>query len=445
MLVRIHDLPVHSRALLSLAINAALALGWNGAAATAPPVTNCNSSGTGSLSAAISDPMTADGDVIDMTGLKTVCSRITVADIAIHKDLILEGPGAKYLMIDGENSARLLHHDGMGTLVISAVTLANGSYSSASKANGGCIHSTGSLSLIDAEVSHCEAKSSNDRAFGGAIYTQGDLHLLRSTITESHARAAGSVVARGGGAYAKGNFTALYSTISNNTAGTGVDKGYGLGGGVATEGDVDIEHSTISANKADAAGGSCFDGGTLHNATIADSTISGNTGSEAVGGIYSTTVLEVSNSTIAFNQSVLGSANNGAGLYSTGPVVLVSSIIAGNGAKDGANDFAATGLVDGSNNLVFKSSSLPPGNNNITSVCPQLDVLADNGGPTLTHGLKPTSAAIDKGSAAMGLTIDQRLEPRITGQQADIGAVEWKQTDQLERVFVGGFDGLCDQ
>lgn len=228
--------PMRSRALLSVAINAALALGWNAATAATHAVTNCNSSGTGSLSDAIADPMTADGDVIDMTTLKTVCSKITVDDIAIHKDVILQGPGAKYLTIDGGNSARLFHHDGMGTLAISGVTLANGTNASASSAKGGCLYSTGSVSLIDAEVSHCAAESSGGSAFGGAVYTQGSLHLLRSRITDSRVVGAAYANSFGGGASVKKDLTVLYSTIARNAAGSAADMAYGSGGGVVASG-----------------------------------------------------------------------------------------------------------------------------------------------------------------------------------------------------------------
>ena len=84
-------------------------------------------------------------------------------------------------------------------------------------------------------------------------------------------------------------------------------------------------------------------------------------------------------------------------------------------------------------------------NTNVTGVCAKLDVLADNGGPTLTHGLKDMSAAIDKGVAPMVVTTDQRLEPRSTGSAVDIGAFERKPTDKPERFLASGFDGLCDQ
>jgi hypothetical protein len=79
------------------------------------------------------------------------------------------------------------------------------------------------------------------------------------------------------------------------------------------------------------------------------------------------------------------------------------------------------------------------------SACPKLDALADNGGPTLTHALNAGSPAIDVGSASMSLTSDQRLAPRVSGAQADIGSVERQSGDHRERILAAGFDKLCDQ
>lgn len=442
----ITDLPVRSRAMLSLAINAALALGWNAAGATAPQVTNCNTSGAGSLAAAIADPMTADGDVIDLTGLKTVCSRITASDITIHRNVIIEGPGAKYLAVDGGNVARVFNHDGAGTLVISGMTIENGYYSGSQDPRGGCLVSAGSVSLVDSRVSHCTLKTtSSTKAKGGGVYTLGNLHLLRSTIDDNRVMGSDLASAEGGGVYVQGDLSALYSTIRTNTSTTGSSSTFGFGGAARVNRDVDIENTTISGNKADSVGAMVI-WDSLSLAVFVDSTVSGNMGTMEYGGIWSGSPLTLANTTIAFNRSPSGDAGKGDGVHlNQASLTMTSTIIAGNSGQDGPNDLGGTGIaaMSTSNNVVVASSIALP-MDTITD-CPKLDVLADNGGPTLTHGLNPLSAAIDKGSAPMNLSIDQRLEPRVSGAHADIGAVEYEQSDQLERVFAGGFDGLCDQ
>jgi hypothetical protein len=152
--------------------------------------------------------------------------------------------------------------------------------------------------------------------------------------------------------------------------------------------------------------------------------------------------LTLRNSTIAFNRSPLGAAGRGDGLYAGAMPLLASTIISGNSGHDGPNDLGGIGMTPTSHNNLIGASPLMLPVGTIRD-CPKLDVLADNGGPTLTHLPNATSEAIDKGSQFMA--IDQRLAPRVTGPQADIGAVEWRPSDKPERVLASGFDGLCDQ
>jgi hypothetical protein len=58
---------------------------------------------------------------------------------------------------------------------------------------------------------------------------------------------------------------------------------------------------------------------------------------------------------------------------------------------------------------------------------PQLQPLANNGGPTLTHALLPTSPAIDAGHPTVFEPFDQRGVPRPAGA-SDIGAFELQTT-----------------
>lgn len=65
----------------------------------------------------------------------------------------------------------------------------------------------------------------------------------------------------------------------------------------------------------------------------------------------------------------------------------------------------------------------------------QLDVLADNGGPTLTHALLPGSPARDAASGTCPVN-DQRLAPRPVGLACDVGAFE----AGASPLSLGGFD-----
>jgi len=79
------------------------------------------------------------------------------------------------------------------------------------------------------------------------------------------------------------------------------------------------------------------------------------------------------------------------------------------------------GISDGDSNGNQVGSAEAPRN-------PLLDVLADNGGPTMTHFLMDFSPAIDAGNngkaTGAGLTTDQRGTgfPRIVHGTVDIGS-----------------------
>lgn len=338
---------------------------------------------------------------------------------------------------------RVFKHTGAGNLSLSDMTIANAHYTSGGASKGGCIYSSGSVFLVDSVVSHCMLDSTGSSlVLGAGVYTKGSLTLNGSSITNSHAYTADGG-AQGGGAYAFG-FTAKYSTISDNTAYDNTNNFHSRAGGVFVIGDVVILGSTISGNRAEYHGGLLLSGNFAK--TITNSTISNNTAQYGPGGIWTTGPLTLSNSTIAFNVSkhdILGE-----GLYSQTSLTLESSIIADNVGENGPSDLGgAAGIVlAGSRNLIT-ASTLPPFPDNISS-CPQLEPLADNGGPARTHALNPASPAIDQGSNVQNLTTDQRLASRVAGANADIGAVEWQPGAADEYVFVAGFDGvngLCDQ
>jgi len=450
------------RALLCLSIAAALApvlRDANAHGASAPgispknpaathQVTNCDPSGTGSLSAVIADPTTHDNDIVDLTPLKLVCSVITLSSpLDVHQDnLFLQGPGAKYLTIDGGDQLQPIRHDGAGTLALEDLTVANGYYSGSLKPFGGCIYSKGSVALIDSVVSHCTVgATASTAALGGGIYTQGDLHLLNSEIKDGRAVSVFNADALGGGAYVRGTLTALYSTIRDSSAAVLVQgNAHAYAGAAAALGNVDIENSTISGNRSELKGALVLAGGPAAAATIIDSTVSENAGT-AGAGIWTSMPTTIRNTTIVFNHSTAGTHTYGAGLHAeTLGLLLVDTIVSGNSAGGVATDLGGVDMSPSSHNDLVVASTLTLPVDTIRN-CPKLDVLADNGGQTLTNGLDVSSGAVDHGSSTSGITIDQRLAPRMTGAAVDIGAVERQPGDVRERLLASGFDGLCDQ
>ncbi len=395
--------------------------------------------------------LAVSGDTIDLTQIPMPCSTITLDDshtprhILINQDnLSLVGPGAEKLTIDGNGQSSIFRHLGTGTLSISGVTIADGKYVASAAPRGGCIYSKGDVYLVASTVTRCVVTGYGlDIAMGGAIYAAGYLGLHSSSVTFSSANSTQGGGAHGGGAEVHGNFIAMYSTISDDEA-VANDQSSSYGGGVFVQGSyMELIASTVSHNSAIKTGGIAHDyvgvGGV---AKIFNSTISGNS-AEKFGGISVQAYLKLANSTVAFNRD---DSINGAGVYvGQAPLDVESSIIAANAGANGPNDLGGTvaTLVSGADNLITSSTIGLP-NDTIRTSCPQLEPLLNNGGPTLTHGLGHTSPAIDKGSSPAGLLLDQRGAGRVAGVAADIGAFEWH-GEPDERIFVDGFDGLCDQ
>ncbi|MEM9511796.1 MAG: calcium-binding protein, partial [Cyanobacteria bacterium P01_E01_bin.48] len=113
---------------------------------------------------------------------------------------------------------------------------------------------------------------------------------------------------------------------------------------------------------------------------------------------------------------------------------LKSTIVADNSASGGSDLRRNSGTITATNSLIENDAELINNttSSNITGVDPQLNPagLSDNGGPTQTIALLPTSPAIDAGSNPDGLTVDQRgfartVDGNTNGTAtADIGAYE---------------------
>ena len=100
-----------------------------------------------------------------------------------------------------------------------------------------------------------------------------------------------------------------------------------------------------------------------------------------------------------------------AGVDIVGPTETTISNLIGN-----YNATAAPGITTANGNQLGPSSSVVPG---------LAASLADNGGPTESLALLPSSTALGAGNVAdAGGTTDQRGEPRIVNGKVDIGALE---------------------
>ncbi len=275
---------------------------------------------------------------------------------------------------------------------------------------------------------------------GGIRVDQGTLFLDDSVITDSQASNGGAIYNTGG------NVTVDRSTLSSNRAeGFG---GSGQGGAIDSfGGTVTIRQSTISNNRAQSAGGGIAAsadtvGGSL---SIENSTIAQNSVGEMQsmsgdgGGIYIQANVNASllASTIAFNDA----GNQGGGVWVNGSLMMERTIISNNltSTGNGVEGFTAGGsVISNGYNLVREDTGfvfLPMIGDQVGTsaipIEPNLLGLADNGGPTQTIALGGMSPAIDAGpEIASPLFADQRNFPRERDGDrngsvvTDIGAFE---------------------
>ena len=267
---------------------------------------------------------------------------------------------------------------------------------------------------------------------GGGILSQGTTTISNSTVTGNSATSDGGGVASLGGI-----LTVTSSTISGNTGAWG-------GGIEQRSGTLTIADSTISGNISTISGG----GMDLYQstATITNTTISGNSAANSGGGFFiEVSTATISNSTFTNNRANAqgGSSRDGGAIsVSMATLTLRNSIVVGNlvGTASDSSDVAGTLAWASAFNLIGDSDTdggLTHGlNGNIIGVVPGIvlnPMLADNGGPTLTHALIIGSPAINAGDPAFdseAVPCDQRGTgfDRVLLGRIDMGAVETPNT-----------------
>jgi fibronectin-binding autotransporter adhesin len=174
------------------------------------------------------------------------------------------------------------------------------------------------------------------------VTTNNVLHLVHLTVT------GGGSVESGAGVDAVGSVTLNHVTVTRNEATSSTTA---AGGGVASKQNITVTSSTITSNRADAAGNnsSAIGGGLVasHDITITDSTIAGNVAtsqsaaggpSAAGGGIGQGGLLTVTNSKITGNRIGIsgdGGFASGSAVFTSGAsgaVILKGSVVSGNEA-----------------------------------------------------------------------------------------------------------------
>jgi hypothetical protein len=417
--------------------------------------------GPGSASLAITTSAASSYDVFNFQGTGDV----TVSGFSLTKNRIKTENQGKFTMNDVSisnsygNYGGALYAANSSDLVISGSHFENNL--SGNDAKGGAIYANnaGDVTITDTEIIDNNAQTNGQ---GGGIFVAAgtsSFSLTDSVVTGNSAENGGGLNIATAGPVAIAD-----SDISSNT-GTGAGGGANIltsidsvpvsggqvtidrttfdantavtGGGISiSERAVVMTNSTVSNNTASSGGGG-FKVASSSRATFNNTTITGNNAETYGGGFYFSLV-----SGVSFNQSTISENEAGAagGLITRTNSAFV--LLELSGTILSGNSSTSSGFEDvyANKNTALSSEYSILGNSNgpvvtdlggtIRSSTPGLLALADNGGPTLTMALDPTSIAIDAGPDPVapftGNGFDQRGTPyvRVSGSAVDIGAFE---------------------
>ena len=251
----------------------------------------------------------------------------------------------------------------------------------------------GSIIIIDSVLS----RNRTPVGWGGGISTGGPLTLVNTSIIENEALRGGAI---------SGGFPTVIvdSLIADNVVGQ-------TGGGIYNS-ELEMLGTTVSGNFA----GSTAGGINLKqlDATITNSTISGNVAVFDGGGIYAEGIgyaCEDGGDVTLINSTLAGNEPNTIIVRDEGSLTLVGNVVTGRCISR-----CGGVLIDGGGNASVETTC--PRDTALTGLDPDLE---DNGGPTPTHALLPESTAID--AAPCLVTTDQRGYGRVD-EACDAGSFE---------------------
>ena len=255
-------------------------------------------------------------------------------------DLTLQGSSAENVILSGDNTHQVLYFEvinSVTTIYLNNLSIQYGS----SDSEGGGVVSDENLSINNCKILR------NSASHGGGFYTSSEATVTNSIISENastsdygggfasySATVTNSIVSKntstsyGGGFYSYLSVTIIDSTILGNSSSS-------AGGGFVST-SVTIQNSTISENLS-----SNHDGGgfySLQETMITDSAISKNTSAYDGGGFYSGSIVTVKGSIISENSS--SATGSGGGFYSYSNATITNSTISGNSSGSGGGFYS---------------------------------------------------------------------------------------------------------
>jgi gliding motility-associated-like protein len=166
---------------------------------------------------------------------------LTAGELDISQDLVIDGPGARHLTIDGGFVSRIFNISGP-SVTIRGLTMFQGS----DPVGAGVFIALGSTTNIEGcSITGCNASAAGD---GGGIYNMGNLTVAYSEISLNDAGSGGGIRLE------QGTAQFYNTTISTNRAITSNGGGVYANGGLGS-----FDHCTFHNNDAAGNGGGIYD------------------------------------------------------------------------------------------------------------------------------------------------------------------------------------------
>jgi hypothetical protein len=314
-----------------------------------------------------------------------------------------------------------IYNQGAGTLTIrDTVFNGNSTHANLGSSGGGIENDNGGAVTI----THSTLSGSSVDG-GGGIETDGQ----GSPLTLTECLFVDNVAFDGGGISNNnsGPLTIAFSTFRSNRATNNI--GGAIENSVHSRSTL-VDSSSFTTNFAGGNGGGIYNeaGNTL---TIMSCTFAGNSTAGYSGGIENRATLTVINSTFNGNAA----QDDGGAIGARGGTALVSnSTISGNSAHFGSGILSSSTLTLRDDIVSLNQAMIGPDvygtvttqDHDLITSDPMLGPLQDNGGPTFTMALLPSSPAIGAGTLTNAPEWDQRGPgyPRVVNGLIDIGAFE---------------------
>ena len=356
----------------------------------------------------------ATDDIIEFdptvfSGTRTITLGGTELSITNNGSLAINGTGANFLTVSGNNLSRVFSVSAGANVTIDNLRVSGGNRSAG---QGAGIYNAGTLVLSNLNITGNTAGTNN----GGGIFNDGALSQLtlnNSIVTNN--------TGNGGGLYNfNGTLNVNNSTIGSNTGvnGTGIlnvngglnlngaiissntaGNGGGIGGGIYnSNGTITGNNTTINNNSAALGGGGIYNSnGTI---ILTNSAIRFNTTGNADGGgiLNSNGTLNLTDVTLNNNQACNGSGCSGGGISSSGisPVNLNRVTINNNSANAGGGLIIySSSTFNISNSSIFNNGGSAGGG----------AILLSNGTLTLTNTTVSNNNSQSSSSGGGGIQI----------------------------------------